>query len=365
MKKIYLLLLVLITCLLSCNRKNDDHEISTIILDENSVTAFAEHIEQSLLNGDPELLNKAFDRDYLKSIIRDNSIVNSSLDADFGQEYFDDNFHLGNELCQYIDNGGDVKFVRYYIDNENNAYHIVFRSYHDFILNFYDFQVDTLQDEIVIKDGFVYNTACLFSDNIRENVLLNVLYRTNPEGVTKVLGDLKMLTDEGKAKEAMIELKAHKEELKNLSVYWQFYIVNLFKTSDKYNFIEELDSLRNQGVDERMLLLHKLMFQLNEGRVEANESTINELINHTGDDPIYLLFFGKTLSNAHRYEEAATCYETASEYLPPLWDLWHGTLECYHHLGEKEKFEECLAKGKDNYGMSDDELEEVKAQLLR
>lgn len=363
MKIKFFILFILIISLLSCNHKKDDNEIATLILNENSVSEFGKHIEQSLINGDPKVLNNAFDREYLKSMIRDNSIVNSSLDADFGQEYFDDNFHLGDEMCQCVDQGGDVKFVRYYVDNKDDTYHIVFRSYRDFILNFYDFQLDTLKGEIVIKDGFVYNTGCLFSDNIRENILLNVLYRTNPDGVTKVLAEVKQLTSDGKSKEAMATLKEHREEMKELSVYWQFYIANLFKISNKDTFISDLDSLGKKGVDERMLLLHKLMFQLNEGRVEANENTINELINHTGDDPVYLLFFGKTLSNAHRYEEAVTCYETAGEYLPPLWDLWYSTLECYHRLGEKEKFEQCLAKGKENYGMSEAELKEIKEKF--
>lgn len=330
-----------------------------IVLDESSVSAFAKQIEQSVLNGNPDVYNKAFDKDYLKSAIRDNSIVNSSLDTDFGQDFFESNFHAGDEAAALVDNGGDFKFVRYYLDADDSSHHVVFRTYNDFILNFYDYKVDTLEGNIVIKDGFIYNTGNLLSDNIRENILLNVLYKTNPEGITSILSQIKDLSDQGKSKEALHLLNEHETELKDLSYYWQLYIANLYKTCPKTQYIDSLNALKSKGLDQRMLLLHQLMFYLNEGMTEDCEGTINELIEYAGDDPIFLLIFGKANYYAKNYETALGCYETANQYLPPLWDLWYGQLECFHALNDMDGFYRCLETAKKNYGMTDEELAEM------
>lgn len=357
--------LIVIACFLlilgACKSKAPVEE--GIILDETSVSAFALQIEQSVLNGNPDIYNQTFDKAYLKSIIRDNSIVNSSLDADFGQEFFESNFHAGDEAVALVDNGGDFKFVRYYLNEEDSSHHIVFRTYNDFILNFFDYTVDTLGDNLVIKDGFIYNTGCDFSDNIRENILLNVLYKTNPEGVTSILSQIKDLSDQGKSKEALQLLKEHETELQDLSYYWQLYIANLYKTCPKTQYIDSLNALSNKGLDQRVLLLHQLMFDLNEGMTEDCENTINQLIEFTGDDPIYLLIFGKANFYAKNYEIALGCYETANQYLPPLWDLWYGQLECFHALHDTEGFNRCLETAKENYGMSDEELAEVRRRF--
>ena len=330
-----------------------------IILDEDSVSAFAMQIEQSVLNGNPDTYNKAFDKEYLKTLIRDNSIVNSSLDADFGQDFFESNFHAGDEAVAVVDHGGDFKFVRYYLNTEDSSHHVVFRTYNDFILNFFDYVVDTLGGNIVIKDGFIYNTGNLLSDNIRENILLNVLYKTNPEGITSILSQIKEFSDHGKHKEALQLLNEHKTELKDLSYYWQLYIANLYKTCPKAQYIDSLNSLKNKGLDQRMLLLHQLVFYLNEGMTEYCGGTINELIEYAGDDPIFLLIFGKANFYAKHYGTALGCYETANQYLPPLWDLWYGQLECFHALNDMDAFHRCLETGKKNYGMTDDELAEM------
>ena len=246
------------------------------------------------------------------------------------------------------------------MDGKDSSHHIVFRTYNDFILNFIDYKVDTLGGLLAIKDGFIYNTGRQFSDIIRENVLLNMLYKTNPEGTTSTLKHIKELGDEGKYKEAMRQLHQHEAELNELSYFWQLYIANLYQTCPKAQYIDSLNQLKVKGLDQRMLLLHQLMFYLNEGMTEYCGGTINELIEYAGDDPIFLLIFGKTNFYAKQYDTALGCYETAAEFLPPLWDLWFSKLECYHAMNDSEHFDLCLEEGKKNYGMTDEQLSAIK-----
>ena len=363
--KIIKLLFIACTLLLlvgACHHAQTPED--NIILDEESVTDFAIQIEHSILNGNPEVYNKAFDKDYLKSVIRDNSIVNSSMDTDFGQNLFEALFNAGDEAIWIIDNGGDFKFVRYYLNEEDNSHHIVFRTYHDFNLNFIDYIVDTLGGNIVIKDGFMYNTGKLLSDGFRENILLEVLYRTNPEGIPTTLDQIKNLREQEKYKESLQLLKQHETELDELSYYWQLYIANLYQAYPKEHFIDSLKQLEDNGIDHRLLLMHQLMFYLNEGMTEACEETINQLIEYAGDDPIFLLIFGKTNYYAKNYETALGCYETAEQYIPPIWDLWYGKLECYYEMKEWENFDQCLESGKKNYNMTDEELSTLREKYF-
>lgn len=360
MKQNLLILLGIIILLNACGHKTDEQDNTSVIdLNENSVTVMGTQLEQSVLNGIPDVFNKAFDQEYLKSIIRDNSIVNSSLDADFGKEYFESNFHIGDEMVELVNNGGDFKFVQYYFDENHHNHHIVFRSYNDFVLNFYDYIVDTLNNKLVIKDGFIYNTGTNFSDNIRENVLLMALNKTNPEGITLTLSNIKANFDGQKYKEALRLLREHQTELKDLSCYWQLYIATLYQTCPKESFLDSLNTLGEKNIDRRMLQLHQLIFSLNEGKTEIAQNTINELIEQTGDDPIYLMMFGKANFYAKNYKDALICYETSEQYLPPLWDLWYGKLECLDALNDKENFVKCLNSAINNYKMSKEELTEL------
>lgn len=360
MRQNLFILLSIIILLNACGHKNEPTSIEEAVeLNESTVTTLGTQLEQSVLNGISDVLNNAFDKEYLKSIIRDNSIVNSSLDADFGKDFFDNNFHVGDEMVEIVNNGGDYKFLQYYFDETNQSHHIILRSYNDFVLNFYDYTIDTMNNKLVIKDGFIYNTGTKFSDIIRENILLSALNKTNPEGITSTLSDIKKNFDEKKYKVALQLLRDHQAELENLSCYWQLYIASLYQTCPKASFIDSLNALGSKNIDKRMLLLHQLIFSLNEGKTDIAENTINEMIEQTGDDPIYLMMFGKTNFYAKNYKDALICYETSEQYLPPLWDLWYGKLECLYAINDKENFVKCLNSAINNYKMTKEELTEL------
>jgi hypothetical protein len=73
----------------------------------------------------------AFDKEYLKTKLQDNSIAFSSLDASFGKYYFERYFQkIGIAAVSAVDNGGDFKFVHYYV--KDKEHHIVMRTYEDF-----------------------------------------------------------------------------------------------------------------------------------------------------------------------------------------------------------------------------------------
>ena len=85
---------------------------------------------------------------------------------------------------------------------------------------------------------------------------------------------------------------------------------------------------------------------------------IQQLIDYTGEDPIYWVFYGKSLYNSGDYEGALKAYNNAEQAMPAIWDIWTGKLNCYYRLHDKEAFNECLSHAEELFGMSEVEVKE-------
>ncbi len=326
-----------------------------VALNEETVTAMAKRIEKGILDGNAAALDSLIDKQHIKHVVSENSIVYSGFDVEGGQRYFDDCLKLGGQHVKAVNNGGDFAFVRHYTDE--GKHHIVFRTYDNFSLNFSDFLVDTADGKLMIEDGFIYNTGSMLSESIEKSMLYNLMLKTDPDGAEQRLCKAEELLKEGKYRESLDLLTAHKTEIKDYPLFFQLYIADLYKTSSA-QFINNLDRLKGDA-DPRYLLLHKLLYYFNNGKVAETEETVNELIPHTGDDPVYLLFYAKANLYAKRYSDALSCLEMAEKAMPLLWDLWYSELQCYKGLNDASGFQNCLRKGKEAYGMSDEELLQV------
>ena len=340
----------------SCNHTAKTiEENDPVALTEESAVAFAMQMENSItgFRADTAFLNHVFDKRYIKSIISDHSIVYSALDTDFGQQFFNDSFTFGNEALTAVENGGDFRFVRHY--EKDGEHHLIMHLYRDFSLKIFDFVLDTAENKIKIKDGFLYDLSDTYSNQIRYNVVYGVLQRTNPEGVISVFMTINQLFKEKKTKEAQKFLKENQALLQEYPVYQYYRIQNSFDVAPK-NHIAFLEQLETEGIDKRSVLLHKMHYYCNTGKPELLLKVIDNLIDYTGDDPIYLLFYGKSCFVAKDYETALYCYKNAEAGMPLIWDLWFGKLECYAQLKMEKEFNATLTQGKELYGMSEDEL---------
>jgi len=360
-KLIFIILMPIMTFIIlltSCNNKSKIEKEETIELTEQSITVFAKQLENSVagFNFNAAFLNDAFDKKYIKSVISNHPIVYSALNTDFGQQFFNQSFSFGNEVLAAVENGGDFRFVNYYEKNEEH--HIIMHLYRDFALKIFDFVVDTADNQIKIKDGFLYDLSDTYSNQVCYNVVYGVLQKTNPEGVTSVFMQLNQLLKEKKAKEVQKFLKENQMLLQEYPVYQYYKIQNSFDIDPK-NHIIFLEQLEKEGLDTRTVLLHKMHYYCNAGKPDLLMEVIDRLIDYTGDNPIYLLFYGKSCFIAKDYEKSLFCYENAETGMPLIWDLWFGKLECYIMLKMEKEFNATLSLGKELYGMSEEELQKV------
>ena len=133
------IIITLIICTISVacgHKKQTEAPEESIILNEETVSAFALKIENTELNDNPVMLNQAFDEVAIRDSISSNSIVLSSLDTDFGKAFWRENFKIGNYCVTMVNQGGDFKFTRYY--EKDGEHHIVFRTYCDYGLRIDD-----------------------------------------------------------------------------------------------------------------------------------------------------------------------------------------------------------------------------------
>lgn len=348
--------LLLIFFFEGCHQKKKPQTPSFVELNEQTITAFAKNIETGILEGEPAALNSVLHKENIKQLISENSIVYSGFDVEGGVNYFEHCLQLGEPLVEVVNRGGDFAFTRYYV--ENNAHHIVFRSYDNYLINFYDFTIDTLLGKLCIQDGFIYNAGCLLSKNIEGSMLYNLMLQTNPDSEVKWLKEIEELTLKHQHAKALDLIRNHKEALQQYPALQQLHIANLYQ-HNKAQFLTKLGELQGE-IDPRTIYLHELLFCVNEGNVTKCEAIINELIPHVGDDPIFLFLYGYALMNAKNYQDALTCFQTVDKSMPLIWDLWQCEIKCLKALHHNEELKQCLQKGKKAYGLSDHELREFE-----
>jgi hypothetical protein len=363
-----ILLLLAVTLFASCKKKQQAETTadSTLILNEQLATEFAQKIEMSVLNEAPDFYNDAFDKKHIREVISAaNSIVASAFDTQVGRKCFDATFLYGDFAVGAVQDGGDFRFLKYY--EKDGEHHVIFRIYNDYGLHIDDCILTVNEDnEVKIKDAYTYNLSSTLTDLLLHDMLYCSLKYSvaSPDETAEALTLAEELFNEGQFHKLLQHLQTNKELLKGYRYYNHFYINALYETST--NFIHDLEKMEEDGLDIRCILLHEMIYYTNKGKADALEPVIQRLIDYTGEDPIYWMYYGKALANGGDYAGALKAYNNAQLAMPAIWDIWQGQLDCHYHLRDKEAFNECLSHAEELFGMSEVEVREfVKKEYPR
>ena len=357
-KKLSIIFILFSFLVSGCHHQKQDHSTkdSTLVLNEQLALDFAHQIENSVLNENPDFFNKAFDKDYIKAIIGEkNSIVASAFDTQFGREAFDNNFRYGDFAVNSIQQGGDVRFIKYY--EKNGQHHIIFRIYNDFGLKIDDFVLGVdKHNQVKIQDGFIYNMSTTLTDMVLYDLLYCTMMNTEPDDAANALTKAEDLFNHKKYRQLRSFLDQNKKLLQNYPYYNFLYINTLNETSK--NFIHELERMQSNGLDIRCRLVHELIYYTNMGSPDDLQNTILQLMNYTEEDPIYWVFYAKSLANAKQYQDAIAAYENAEKAMPSIWDIWEGKLQCFYKMYDDNNFQNCLSQAKEKFDMTDSEVKD-------
>ena len=352
---LFLLSVVLLT---SCKKKQEVTETadSTLILNEQLATDFAQKIEMSVLNEAPDFFNDAFDKKHIREVISEaNSIVASAFDTKFGREAFDNNFHYGDFAVAAVQDGGDFRFIRHY--EEDGEHHVIFRIFRDFYPEIYDCVLGISDNnEVKIKEAYIYNLSSTLSNLVLQDVLYCTMMNTEPDDAARAITTAEELLHARNFRSLLQHLQENKELIREYPYYSFFYIQAINELSS--NFIADLEKMKEDSIDERCILVHKLIYYTNAGKADALEPVIQKLIDYTGEDPIYWIFYGKALANGSDYEGALKAFCNAELAMPTIWDIWSGKLDCYYRLNRRSDFDQCISQATELFGMSDMEIKE-------
>lgn len=161
------------------------------------------------------------------------------------------------------------------------------------------------------------------------------------------------LFEQQKYEDLLSFLQTYQEELSPYPVYNYLYINSLNETST--HFIDDLNAL--SYLDTRCILIHELIYYTHTGNYSEAEKSIQKLIDYTGEDPVYWLFYGKALYNAREYAQALEAYKNATNGMEEIWDLWRGKQDCYYQLQQVDAWKQGYAIAKENFGMTDEDIE--------
>lgn len=359
---IFAIFLLAASLIVSCGKKNQpttdqDPNAQTLTLDK--ATEFAKMLEKSILadNPNPDIFNKAFDEAHLREVLSKNSIVSSALDLDYGQQIFEGNLNYGSRAIDAVENGGDFRLDTCY--EKAGEFHAVFRIYDTLgYLQFDDFTIGTdAQGDCVIKDEFSYNLSCLLSTKMMSEICYNAMRNIEQmDSAALLIQEINDLSNQEKYAKVLQLLKENRALAQQYPAYNMYYIMAIDHVSNDY--MADLEWIKENGVDERFLLVHTINHLVELGAAEDAFQFMSKLMDYTNDDPIYWVVFGKTLTHNGKYVDALSAFHNAKLALPYIWDIWNSELKCYYGLKDQKTFTSCLQAGKQLYGMTDEELAE-------
>ena len=293
----------------ACRSRQADNEY---FLTEKDILAFADTLENTIMEEQAYFLDEAVLRDSILKKAKENPLFASIIDAEAATAFFNRALNLGNFLIREMKNGGDYKFIDYYV--KQNEYHLIFRTYYDFTLKIDDYTIINTEDGIKIKDIFFYNAGLDLATYTALDVVYHFERQRNPQ-------------DE------------------NLSV----------------DFLTYIDSLKSQ-TDERFMLLNQFLLYFNKTNQDGMAETAEKLEKYTGKDAIYRFFSAVAYEHVKDYAAAEQRIEEIEGVINPFWDYWNLKLKVYYGLNNKEKFTETLLDGKKLYAYTDRELKEILAE---
>lgn len=363
MKKVTIILLCAIFAtfaLAGCKDKQQEKTKTEMGAKEKmaAVETFKAKAMESLASGDANFLNNSVDTVTLKALVAKKT---SALEIGAGMEIFHGNCRYGDYLLSIDTTGGSVRFDTCYV--KDNRYHLVLRTYDDRgTVMFDDLLLNFKNGKVVIEDAFLYSISSLLSDKIASEVTLNAFMTIeNPTEEARNMILVTALCQSGQYDKMWELMQEKKSGLQQFTDYYKFYPIGLYECSR--NFVADLENMRNDGTDERFILFHKLCYFIGQADTDNAFLTITELINHTGDDPIFWVLYAQTLATAKNYKDALIAYNTAKQGMGYIWDIWTGELACYKRLHDTATFQSCLSAGTELFGLTEEECKKIGEKM--
>ncbi|MBO4739821.1 MAG: hypothetical protein J5606_09740 [Bacteroidales bacterium] len=324
-------LLALTTTFHSCKNKDFSDE---------EYIAFAKNIEKSILEGNADIMNQAFDyKNFNKLVLSDFKL--NKQEQEEAETILKNEILPGNLKAEAVKNGGDFMFLKFY--RKDKQAFALFRLYYQGGISIEEYELKVVDGAIKIEDVFIVNSGVKWSENyrfemaVKFNILNEEIANTN-----KLLIAKSYIENDELDKADSLLLYLLPQEQNNLYAR----VLDLKLASLLYNydeFEEYADKFKqNFTTEERIADFFLIHSSMTNGLVEETQNNINNLVRQCGFDPIYYLYMSQVFFNVDAYDFALQTLDSAIVYLPGLFDLYVEKMNIYYALEDYQKLTETI-----------------------
>lgn len=323
------------------------HSLSAQEFSLKEIHTLGNQIEQSLINENPSYFNSLFDRHALLNKVliqsKNQQIQNYNLGYQNG---FYRSFDMGADFLNQIKNNGTFEFLHSYVKGNTSV--LLFRSFSNDGLNYYEFYISSKNSKPVINDVYVFLSGELLSEKLKQNYYLNFqkylpelarLYLSDETiSITNALSNIEALVDKKKfAKATKVWLKIPADKQTNRTVLLSGIKVASYQSASTYATLTTKFQRNFPGDPGYYLAAINALYK--QDYYLQSLACIDSLDHIVGVDPLLDYIRAEIYSQMGNEKETIGAYEQLIETMPLFEAGYLGLFDLYV---SKEKFGNAL-----------------------
>jgi tetratricopeptide (TPR) repeat protein len=300
------------------------------IPNEDDLALFGSYLEQSISNGNPWYFNHSFDES-----------LDKYAGNEFNQGFIDgllSNLDMGGLLVDEISKGGSFTLL-HCITDENSAT-LIFRLTGPEGVNYHEYSVELIGDEMKVTDAYLYNTG----QRISETVYALYQEYINPVKVKDVrlekhLDALRRHESKGHPDRAYREWKKLPEGIRNDKILLAEGL-RVASLAGEKEFLAVLSVFEENFPDEPAKYFIPLEGLTTHKQYDKAIANIDILDEYLHNDPLLEFFRANIYSETGEYEKATGCLYNLIKSMPELELGYTGLLNIYL---EKQLYGEAIS----------------------
>lgn len=311
----------------------------------------AQQIESSISEGEPLILNEAFDKAQMldKILTFTQKQTDKTLEIDKNQllKDFSDNFNIGEQVTEWVGIDGFYDFIIHH--KKDNKNYLLFRLYgKNGGLNYHDFELADRTDTLKITDIYIYLAGDYIS-NIMGQIFLPLLTADNANNNNKretflqainTLDAVKQQTAIADYQQAAQLFEQIPNELKQQKTFQLTLLAFADKISPQY-YQTAIDNYEKQYPNDpslQLILLNKLFLQKN---YTQTLQCIDQLAQKVFNDP----FLNFQRANTYwAMADTTNALNTAQKLINDIPDFIDGHLTLLIYAIEAQKYDIALSE---------------------
>ena len=266
--------------------------------------------------------------------------------------------HFGRQIMQSLGKTGTYLLVKQY--EKDKRRHLLFRLYGDGRLNYHDYELVKMDDQVKAVDIYIYLTGENLTKTIAEALLAmrgNMPDMSN-EDLQKIesIKAIKSLLAQGDTQEAAEIFDKLPKELKRQKLFELFHLQIAQKTSDSAysQALDEYEALFPNDPNMPLMMIDSYIMHENYPKALEAVNKLDSLI----DKDLFLDYYRGLLYRVMKDPvQSLICLERLHKNMPDFGDGTVQLIACYADSGELDKATTLIRQTTKDASLSEDKLQ--------